>query len=644
MTALNHLFSPVKIGNMESSNRLLMSAMSINFGVNEKGHVNEQLTEYLAARAKGGAGMILVGGGAVHPAGLELPDLPKLWNDDCIPSLAKMVETIKAFGTKFGMQLMHGGRQSYHDNKVAPSPIPAPAVVKGIPRELTKEDIKEITASFGDSAKRCKDAGFDFVEIHAAHGYLANQFLSLNSNKRKDEYGGSFENRIRFLLELFRDIKDKTGDDFPVGIRMNGEDYIKDGWTLSDALKLAPILEKNGADYLHISAGVYGSTQLTIPSMYVEHGCFVHLAEAVKKIVSIPVITVGRIKSPVMADQILEQGKADIVSMGRALIADPELPNKARSGAFEDIRPCLGCCLGCIHAVLAREPGSCVVNPEVGREYLIKKQDNKKFQPKKVLIAGAGPGGMAAARKAAMLGHNVVLCEEKNETGGLMRLAAKPPGRSEIKDIIDFLEREIKKYKADLRLNTILDENLINEVNPDVVILATGSLPEMPIIKGLFQTKMELATVVDVLEQKAETGKKVIILGGGQAGLVLTDYLAEQGKEVAVLNRKRHFAEEMSSNDRFYLRERLKRDSVKLYKQVSVKGFCDDGVIFSSAGETIELKGFDTVIIAEKMNSVRDAKNLFKDRNIDVHVIGDAKTPRNLMLSQSEAEEIAQAI
>ena len=643
MASLKHLFSPVQIGEMESKNRLLMSAMSINFGVDDDGFVLDQLTEYLVARARGGVGMMLVGGGGVHPTGVELPKLPALWDDACIPSLRKMVAAIQPYDTRFGMQIMHGGRQSYHDNKVAPSPIPAPAVVKGVPRELTVPEIREQVSAFGDAARRCREAGFDFIEIHGAHGYLINQFLSPNANHRTDAYGGSFENRIRFFLEVLRDIKAKTGADFPVGVRMNGDDYIKDGWTLDDALRLAPILEKEGADYLHVSAGVYGSTQLTIPSMYVEHGCFTHLAAAVKAVVNIPVVTVGRIKSPEMANRILKDGGADVVSMGRALIADPELPNKARTGAVADIRPCIGCCLGCIHAVLAREPGSCVVNPSVGREYLLK-EDQPPEKTKTVLVIGAGPSGMAAARTAAMRGHRVVVCDERGQTGGLLRLAAKPPGRGEILEIIEFLQRELERHKVELRLNTPLTPGLVDGTSPDEVILASGSLPEMPIIKGLFQTRMDLCTVVDILDGQVVAGERVIVLGGGQAGMVVADYLAEKGRTVAVLNRKRHFAEEMSSNDRFYLRERLKRDSVRLFKQVAVKKFSSDGVSFTSAGESHQLDGFETVVIAEAMTPIREAKEIFKDKTIPVHIIGDAKAPRNLMLSQSEAEEIARSI
>ena len=642
MTILKHLFAPVRIGRMTAKNRLLMSAMSINFGVNENGYVNDQLTAYLAARAKGGAGMILVGGAGVHPTGLELPGLPALWDDACIPALNKMVAAVKAYDTCFGVQLMHGGRQSYHDRKVAPSAIPAPAVVKGVPKALTVEEIAELVTAFGDAARRCREAGFDFVEVHAAHGYLINQFLSPNANRRDDHYGGSFANRIRFFLEVLADIKAKAGGDFPVGLRINGEDYIAGGWTLDDTLRLAPILEQKGADYLHVSAGVYGSTQLTIPSMYVAPGCFIHLAEAVKKVVAIPVVGVGRIKDPELADRLLKAGRVDVIAMGRALIADPMLPEKARRGAIDAIRPCIGCCLGCIHAVLALEPGGCVVNPDVGREYLLE-ADPAATAAGTVLVVGAGPAGLAAARMAAVRGHRVTLVEESGGVGGLLRLAARAPGRQEVMDVVHFLNREVARLEVAIRLNTPLTAALLDELAPDAVILASGSLPQMPIVKGLFTTKMDLCTVTEVLAGKL-TGDRVIVLGGGQAGLLTADYLAETDREVVVLNRRRHFAEEMSSNDRFYLRERLKRGRVRLYKQVSVTAITDDGVHFKAAGEPVALAHFDTVVVAEAMAPVRDAKSLLDGRRMAVHIIGDAKTPRNLMLAISEAEEIGRSL
>jgi len=643
MTFFPHLFSPIQIGNFEAKNRLLMSAMSINFGVDDRGRVTEQLTEYLAARAKGGTGMLLVGGGAVHPTGLELPDLPALWEDDCIPALKRMVAAVRPFDAKFGVQLMHGGRQSYHDKKVAPSAIPAPAVVKGIPKELNPEEIDALINAFGDAARRCRESGFDFIEIHGAHGYLINQFLAPNANLRKDRYGGPFENRARFLFELLDDIYQKAGADFPVGIRINGEDYIDNGFKMEEALKLAGLLENRGVAYLNVSAGVYGSRQLTIPSMYVEQGCFVHLAEAVKSAVSIPVIAVGRIKDPDLADRIIREGKADAVAMGRALLADPAFADKARAGKISQIRPCIGCCLGCIHAVLAMEPGGCVANPEVGREYLLK-DEKSASEGKRVLVVGAGPSGLAAARMATLSGHHVVVCEESGRAGGLIRLAAKAPGRSEVFEIIDFLIAELERLKVEVYLNRPLSTDFLDRLKPDAVILATGSKPDMPIIKGLFKTSMHLCTVTDAMDGRTPVGGRVIIIGGGQAGLLLADFLAEQEKTVAVLNRRPHFAEEMSSNDRFYLRERLKRENITLYKRVTALAVESDSVLFKSDGHKEKLTGYDTIVIAESMAAVRDARNLLKDYSGEVQFIGDAKTPRDLMICMSEAEELGRIL
>jgi 2,4-dienoyl-CoA reductase-like NADH-dependent reductase (Old Yellow Enzyme family)/thioredoxin reductase len=631
---------------MEVKNRLVMPPMGINFGVDEEGNVTDQLTEYFAVRAQGGTGMLIVGGGAVHPTGLDLPKLPLLWDDKYIPALSAMTERIHESDVKFGMQLLHGGRQCYHGKGVAPSPLPAEGVVKGVPKELSRSEIKEIEASFGDSARRCQEAGFDFVEIHGAHGYLVTEFLASNSNQRQDEYGGSFENRVRFILEILRDIKKKTGPDFPVGIRINGDDYVKDGWTLDETKRLAPILETERASYLHITAGVYGSYPpgISVPSMYAEPGCFIHLAEAVKKEVSIPVIAVGRIKNPEQANRIIQEGRADMVSMGRAHLADPEIANKARFGDLADIRPCIGCCLGCIEtAFKLLEGATCVMNPEVSREYQLKRQ-SKAVVSKKILVVGAGPAGLAVSRLAAQRGHQVILCDEKGFLGGLLRLAAIPPGRSDFLDLIQYYQRELEKLQVEIRLNVGLSETLIDSIKPETVVLATGSLPEIPQIEGLYNTEMEIHTVVDVLEEATTVGKRVIILGGNQVGLQVADFLADKGKEVVVLHRGGHYATEMASNDRVFLRERLKRRNVTLYKSVSISRFRPKGVVFRTKEDEVTLEGFEDVIISEGMRPLRDVANIFKKNDLEVHIIGDAKAPRYLLYSQSEADELGHSI
>jgi NADPH-dependent 2,4-dienoyl-CoA reductase/sulfur reductase-like enzyme len=516
-------------------------------------------------------------------------------------------------------------------------------VVKGPVRALEIEEIKNLAICFGQAARRCREAGFDFIELHGAHGYLINQFLAPNSNIRTDEYGGSFENRTRFLFEVIDAVKHIAGKDYPVGIRINGNDYIENGWELKDTLRIAPLLEKTGVAYIHVSGGVYGSTELTIPSMYTPQGCFIHMAEAVKQVVNVPVITVGRIKDPEMANAAIRDGKADMVALGRSIIADPEYPNKAKSGKASLIRPCVGCCLGCIHAVLAKEPGSCVVNPDVGREYKLA-EEKAPEKSQKILVVGAGPSGLAAARMFAQRGHQVKILEKGSEQGGLLALAATAPGREELGDILRFFRNELERLGVAVDYNTPLSSEVLNFFDPDHVILATGSMPDMPVIKGLFKSKMKLITSVDVFTDAHSAGDRVIVLGGGFTGLITAHKLGDMGKEVVVLNRKKSFAEEMSSNDRYYLRERLKACGVVLYKMVTVKSFTDDGVSFTSKGEPVTLEGFDTVVISEKHQPVRDAKHLEKQSRAKFHMIGDAKTPRHLMFCVAEAEEAGRSI
>jgi pyruvate/2-oxoglutarate dehydrogenase complex dihydrolipoamide dehydrogenase (E3) component len=281
-----------------------------------------------------------------------------------------------------------------------------------------------------------------------------------------------------------------------------------------------------------------------------------------------------------------------------------------------------------------------VVNPDVGREYKLK--DEKILEKSlKILIAGAGPAGMAAARQFALQGHQTIVCEKKQDQGGLLSLASKAPGRGELNDILDFFKQEMDRLDVEIRYDTQLSLDLINELNPDKVILATGSMPDMPVIKGLFQTKMDLVTNVDVISGKEQIGNKVIVLGGGMTGLITADFLAEQGKQVIILNRKKSFAEEMSSNDRYYLRERLKKGNVSLYKNVSIQQFTDSGVIFKVNGDKRTITGFDSVVISEKQIPIRDAKKIEKKTKAKFYLIGDAKSPRHLMYCISEAEEIA---
>ncbi|MBL7119416.1 MAG: FAD-dependent oxidoreductase [Dehalococcoidia bacterium] len=634
MAKLKHLFQPIKVGRMEVKNRVVMPAMEPGFGV-EDGCAMPQHTEFIVERARSEPGMIVTGAAAVHPSGVsgpQLMDSMHLWDEKVYPSLEEMVKAVHEYDVKFGAQLNHGGLNHLPEPTVCPSVIPE-MVQSGMPiREVTRDELKEYVEAFGVAAGRCAGVGFDFVEIHGAHSYLINEFLTPYYNRRTDEYGGSFENRIRFLLEVVREVRKKAGDSFPVGVRLPGDDFIGEGgWRIDDLCKLAPILEKEGVAYISVSqaGAAFGTLHVNIAPMYERQGAFTHFAEQVKKHVSIPVATVGRIKSPVMANVLVRDGKADLVAMARAQVADPETVAKARNGEIADIRPCLAECLGCIEGILKYGEATCAVNARLGREYLIKEiEGEKRAMAKKVLVAGAGCAGLEAARRAAFAGHNVTLCESKGWIGGQLRLAATIPKREEIGDIIPWYERQLNKLGVQIRLNTPVDEALLDQISPDVLVIATGSLPEVPLgfIQGLENVKdIELVMVDELLEEERLTGDNILVVGGDQIGLQVADYLAERGKIVYVVEKGAHFAEKMASNDRHYLAARIVDEGVKRYKSVErIEILPTDDVWMVSQRGRERLPEIDTVVLASDRRPNIFLAEVAEKKGIETHIVGDA--------------------
>ncbi|RLC96525.1 MAG: NADH:flavin oxidoreductase, partial [Chloroflexi bacterium] len=578
MQKLKHLFQPIRVGPMEVKNRIVMSAMDPGFGIEEDGSVTPQLTGFLVERARSRPGMIVSGAMPVHPTGTADPATVRmvhLWEDHVLPSLEQMVKAVHQYDVKFGAQLNHGGLAHIPEEAIAASDVPEMNAVGLKTRAATKEELKEFVAAFADGAEKSVRVGFDFLEIHGGHGYLINTFLTPRYNRRTDEYGGSFDNRIRFLLEVVRAVRERVGDGIPIGVRLNGDDFIGQGsWALPEVCRLAPILEKESVDYLSITAGAasMGTLHYTIMPMYEEQGVFARFSQEVKKHVSIPVIIVGRIKSPVVADRIIAEGKADLTVMSRAQIADPEMVEKARRGEIDEIRPCLAECLGCIEGILRYGEASCAVNARVGREYLLPEIEGEKAAaPRKVLVAGAGVAGLEAARRAAFAGHRVLVCESRGWVGGQLKLASIIPRRAEIADILPWYERQLNELGVQVRLNVTVDESLLDEIKPDVLIVATGSLPEVPLgfVEGLGNIKdVELMTADELLEEQKLTGDSVLVVGGDQIGLQVADYLSEQGKTVYVVERGGHFARKMASADRRYLVGRLIEKGVRRHKNV----------------------------------------------------------------------------
>lgn len=643
MMMLDELFRPIAIGPMRVGNRLMMAGMSAGTMLDGNGHPSPEMLAYYVERARTRPGMMAIGASRVVPSPIPVTRQITLDDDACIRPLGRLIDAIHEYDTKFGIQLWDGGVQTGGAVQLSPSGVMASAQSVHDAREnphlkvLEADEIGTVVGYFASAAARCREAGFDFVEIHAGHGYLINSFLSPYFNRRTDQYGGSLENRSRFLIEILRAVKTAAGERMAVGIKMNGDDYMADdvGWTIADTCRLAPTLEAEGADYLTISAGVMGSRRLTVPPMYEKQGCFADLAAAVRRLVSIPVATVGRVKDASMANDLIADGMADFVCVARALIADPEFVDKARRGDLDDIRKCLAECRGCIdqemRGIKAGEHNTttCVVNPRMQRESVcIDIEGERRDRPRRILVVGAGLSGLEVARRSAFAGHHVILCESKPHIGGQIRLAARVPGRHEIADMLPWYERQLERYDVDLRLDTTVDGAALDAIAPDVVIVATGSLPTVPQdFLGTLYGINDIAVLMvdDALEAGAELGDDILVLGGEQIGLQAADYLSEGGRRVHVAEAGDHFARKLAANDRWYLTSRLIEKGVKRHKRIRGIDISDGDIVSLLAEDGPRtLPGIDTIVFASDRRSIRSVSELATMRGIESHVVGDA--------------------
>jgi len=415
MSSFEKLFEPIKIGTMEVKNRFVMAPMITNYAASD-GSVTDRFKAYHKARAKGGVGLIIVEATFVHLSGKGFSNELGIDKDALVGKLTEVTDTAHEHGAKIALQLYHSGRQSHSavtgGPLFAPSPLACP-VCGETPLEMTKQDIEDMITAFGEGARRAKAAGFDAVEIHGAHGYLVGQFLSPYSNKRTDEYGGSFENRARFPLEVLAKVRNAVGKDYPVLYRLSSEEFVTGGLTIEDTRKFATMLVDHGIDAIHVSGGVYESAAMIIQPAAVPQGVYVSNAAAIKEAIGsrVPVIVVGRIKDPAMAADIIHDGKADMIAMGRALLADPDLPSKLQAGTPEEIRRCIGCTQACIDRLFQDQDIACLGNPLTGREWQYNLEE-KAATRKKVLVIGGGPGGLEASRVAALRGNDVFLYEK----------------------------------------------------------------------------------------------------------------------------------------------------------------------------------------------------------------------------------------
>jgi 2,4-dienoyl-CoA reductase-like NADH-dependent reductase (Old Yellow Enzyme family)/thioredoxin reductase len=633
----NYLFSPITIKNMRLKNRIVMPPMGTRYAT-FGGAVTQRLIDYYVERARGGVGLIIVQFASISLDGISSLYPLGIWDDSFVPGLRELVQGVQASGAKVAIQLAHaGGQTSYAFTR---RPLVAPSAVPGIgretPREVTVDQIRDLTDAFSQAARRAEEAGFDAIELHMAHGYLLNQFLSPLFNRRTDAYGGDLAGRVRFPLQVLHQVREITGDRLPIFCRLSADDGVPASLGLAEACTIAMLLEEAGADVIDVSAGIGESFAMSAPPMSYPPATLVDYAAAIKAMVKTPVIAVGKLHDPLLAEQVLATGKADLIAIGRGLIADPDWALKASEGRLDEIRPCLTCNRPECHGRIFRQLDmGCVVNAVVGREALFRLAPAPN--PRKLLVAGGGPAGLEVARVAALRGHKVILCEEAQRLGGQLSLAAAPPYKSDIHKLSRYLTEQVTKLGVDVRLNCPFTPELVARLAPHVVVVATGARPLTPNIPGAAEYAVN---AWDVLAGRATVGERVVVVGGGDVGCETAEYLVEMGRRVTILELLPDVAVELAAWTRRLLVDRLAAANVEILTQTRVVTIGPGRVQYERAGVNGEIAPVDSVVLACGVLPRRELADSLRDTSVPVYVIGDALKPRNLADAIREGFEL----
>ncbi len=632
------LFSPLRVKNLVLKNRLVLPPMGTSYATSF-GSVTPRFISYHRERAAGGVAINLVEFAVVEPWGKLNPNMVGVYEDSHIPGLKSLAEAVHQAGGKIGLQLGHPGRRarsSINGGRRPCAPSPLPEMGGETPYEMSASQIDYLQECFKKAAERAKAAGFDAVEIHAAHGYLIHQFLSPLTNRRTDEYGGSLENRSRFALEVLARIREGVGDEYPIFCRISGDDFLEGGSSLAEAKLFARYLEKGGADLIDVSAGVLESAERTVPPMAIEHGCNLPMVEEIKSQTNLPVMCVGRIKTLEEAERILQKKSADLIAMGRALLADPDLPRKGREGG--NVRPCIGCNQGCIDRLYNGFPITCLVNARVGREAAIPSTGKARIA-KRIAVIGGGPAGLEFARVASERGHKITLYEKEKELGGRFRIASLPPTRGEISEFVDYLIRSIRSLGVKIEMGVSVNaEDLAKSADFDEIVVADGA---RPVSLPLAEKAPNCFFAEDVLQGRAFLGAKIVILGGGMVGCETAERLAQDGKRVTIVEQLPEIARDMEARTRKLMLARLNSSGVEIICNTVVERLERDRVICRQGGLTFEIEGVEGTVLALGYKAESPTPCISSKK---IHRIGDCVQARKAIEAVHEGFLLAMEI
>jgi 2,4-dienoyl-CoA reductase-like NADH-dependent reductase (Old Yellow Enzyme family)/thioredoxin reductase len=640
MGQLTKLFEPIKIGTMEVKNRIVMPAMELGLAADDM--VTERFKAFYAERARGGVGLIVVGLAPTLYAGMFPPGGIGIYKDEFIPGLRDFVNLMHQCGAKVAVQISALQLLEKADGSlevVGPSNIGVERHASAPkPRPLTIDEIKRIVASYGEAARRAKEAGFDAVELNAIAGTgLISYFLSGHTNNRTDEYGGNIIKRARMLLESAESVKQKVGDDYPLLCRVSGADFMEGGNTLEDTKMVAPLMEKAGIHAINVSTGWHESPTPFI-QMSIPRGNWIYLAEGVKDVVDIPIIGGTRINDPLLAEQILNDDMVDMVYAARALIADPDWPSKAKAGRLDEIRRCTACC-ACFDTVLEMSSVICSVNARAGRELEFTVEPAKKH--KRVFVIGGGPAGMEAARVAAMRGHHVTLADSKDQLGGQLLVAVLPPHKEELTGLTTYLAGQMNKLCVTVELGQKVDAAFVEKAKPDVVVVATGATPIVPEIPGVNGDNVAMA--LDVLTGKKEVGNNVVIIGGGMVGCETAEFLVAKGKKVTIVEMLSKIGVDIERANRWVVLARLRQLGIRMEVNAKVEEITGSGVRARRNGNMESFDG-DTVVLAAGMKSDNGLAGEIDGKVAEICVIGDSAKPGKIAQAIESAFAVARQL